>query len=98
MPKKDETQALTLATEQSLAIPAFMQNDAEAAALNTQFDTAELKLPQLKICQSGTPQRKATQESYIKGLEEGSYFNDLTNQIYGPTVRVTLLKRWTTFI
>lgn len=94
------SQAMTLAdvTGQALVIPEFAKNDADAVALNTTFDTSDLKLPQLKICQSMTPQRKRTNEKFIEGLEEGVYFNDLTGEIYGPTVRVTLLKRWTTFI
>lgn len=42
----------------------------------------DIVLPRLAVCQSMTPQRKASSPSFIKGLEEGGFFNSLTGEIY----------------
>jgi hypothetical protein len=53
----------------------------------------DILLPRLAICQSGTPQRKPTNSLYIPGLNEGQFFNSVTNEIYGSTVElIPLLK------
>ena len=49
---------------------------------------SDIILPRLVLCQSGNPQRKAANEKYIKGLEEGQLFNSFSEQIYGTWVKV----------
>lgn len=48
----------------------------------------DLLIPRLCVCNSLSPQRNKTHESFIKGLEEGQLFNSLTGQIYGERATV----------
>ena len=48
----------------------------------------DLILPRVSICQSMTPQRKKGNPNYIEGLEEGSWFNNVTNEVYGETIQL----------
>jgi len=48
----------------------------------------DLLIPRLCVCNSLSPQRQKTHESYIKGLEEGQLFNSLTSQVYGERATV----------
>jgi hypothetical protein len=45
--------------------------------------------PRLMLAQSGTPQKKKDDPRYIKGLEEGMFFNSVTGEIYGEKVKIT---------
>ncbi len=51
--------------------------------------TEDVTQPRLMLAQSMTPQRKKDDPKYIKGLEEGDFFNSVTNQIYGRKVKIT---------
>lgn len=84
-------------TTGELLIPAYAPTD--AAQVNESFEPGELKLPMLRICQAGTPQRKRGEPNFIEGLNEGDFFNDLTGQNYGVgPLNVVKLKFWTNFI
>lgn len=48
-----------------------------------QIGSDDVRPPRLKICQSGTPQRKPDNEKQIAGLQELDLFNDLSTEIYG---------------
>jgi hypothetical protein len=76
--KREET-ALAVAEP----LPAFLQHRAGEARGAEGIESNDVKLPQLRICQSMTPQRKRNDPKYIPGLEENQMFNDLTNVIYG---------------
>jgi hypothetical protein len=43
----------------------------------------DFQLPRLVLCQSMTPQRKKTEQSYLKGLDEGMFFDNVEGTIYG---------------
>lgn len=80
-----------------LEIPADLPRD--GAEVNEQFESRELKLPMLRICQSGTPQRKRQNDAFIPGLNEGDFFNDLTRQNYGTgPLKAVKLKFWSNAI
>lgn len=49
-------------------------------------DTADIRPPRMKICQSGSPERKTDNPKQIKGLEELDLFNTITQQNYGRSV------------
>lgn len=51
--------------------------------------TEDVTQPRLMLAQSMTPQRKKDDPKYIKGLEEGDFFNSVTNQVYGSKVKIT---------
>lgn len=97
--KNEETALATVAPAGALAIPDFMKNDREAFDLDTDFDQSEIKLPQLKICQNGTPERKKTDPNHIEGLSEGDLFNAASGQNYGAgPLNFVVLKFWVNFI
>jgi hypothetical protein len=58
----------------------------EGFELMTQEDVTQ---PRLMLAQSMTPQRKKEDPKYIKGLEEGMFFNSVTGEIYGPKVKIS---------
>ena len=62
--------------------PGFLQKQKGQEGLE-EIGRAELVLPRLSMCQSMSPQRKKSDPLYIKGLEEGQFFNTVTEQIYG---------------
>jgi hypothetical protein len=96
---KEETALTTVTPGGALEIPDWLKNDQEAQALNTQFDQSEIRLPQLKLCQSMTPQRKRTDPNYIEKLAEGDFFNDASGQIYGTgPLRFVIMKYWVNYI
>jgi hypothetical protein len=69
----------TLATKDR---PGFLAKQSERKGLE-QIERADLVLPRLSICQSMSPQRKKSDPLFIKDLEEGQFFNTVTDQIYG---------------
>jgi hypothetical protein len=96
--RHDET-ALVPATPGALVVPDWMKDDQEALSTNEDFDRSEIRLPQLKVCQSMTPQRKRTDPNYIDGLQEGDLFNDASGRIYGTgPVPFVKLKFWPNYI
>jgi hypothetical protein len=55
------------------------------------MDSSDLAKPRLAICQSMSPQRKKSDPKFIAGLDEGMFFNTVTNEIYGTEVTVVPL-------
>lgn len=56
-----------------------------------QIGLKDMVLPRLKLCQSGTPERKKSEENYLQGLDEGMFFNSMTRVIYGEKIQVVPL-------
>lgn len=50
------------------------------------IDAEDIRPPRMKLCQSGSPERKPDNPKQIKGLEELDLFNTLTQQKYGRDV------------
>ncbi len=77
--KHDSTE-VALKKQQELAMAAAMAEDAGAGfeeATSTSF-----AIPFLQILQSGSPQCKKSDGAYIKGAEEGMFFNTVTQELY----------------
>lgn len=51
----------------------------------------DMVLPRLTLCQSNSHARDKNDKTYIKGLEEGQFFNSLTGQIYGEKIQIVPL-------
>ena len=100
--KKQEAETQALATVGTVALASVEEatkDSAEDLALNQQFEQADLRLPQMKVCQSMTPQRKRSDPNFIPNLAEGDLFNDASAAIYGQgPLRFVMLKFWTNFI
>jgi len=62
-------------------IPKDLARDAGRGTEN--IGAGEVRPPRVKICQSGSPQRKEGNEKQIAGLQELDLFNDLSGDIYG---------------
>lgn len=74
-------------------IPSYLQRPPDGApAQGTEnIDRQDMVLPRLGLCQSLSPQRIKSGPKYIPNLEEGEYFNTITQEIYGASVRVVPL-------
>lgn len=82
-----------LATQQApgalAEIPDYLRKaPGEQRLGNENVTQGDIIVPRLAICQSMSPERKQSNPKFIKGLEEGMYFNTVTKQIYGRFLRV----------
>lgn len=78
----------TLATARgALAVPDFLKDVHGNAGLEN-VKKEDLILPRLAICQSSNDERKKSKDKYIEGLNDGDFFNSLTQEIYGTSVMV----------
>jgi hypothetical protein len=62
-------------------IPKDLQRDAGRGTEN--IGAGDVRPPRVKICQSGSPERKEGNEKQIAGLQELDLFNNLSQEIYG---------------
>ena len=63
-----------------------------------EMEQGDIIMPRLALCQSGTPQRKKSDEKYIEGLDEAMYFNTITRKVYGERIVVVPLLFFTSRI
>lgn len=82
MAKQEPGEALDRRPVMSLERPSFIKvgdtRGTESIGAN------DIRPPSLRIAQSGSPEtKKADASKFIKGLQEGMFFNSLTKQIYG---------------
>ena len=64
------------------------ENEVEGTGAEN-LEGEDFQRPKLILCQSGTPQRKKqNEELFIPGLEEGQFFNLISNEIYGGEIEV----------
>lgn len=85
-----QANALTKTGPTALAVPADM---AEHAGHGSEgIGSNDVRPPRVVLAQSGTPQTKRQNDSYIEGLTEGDLFNDLTNERYKAPLRFVVVK------
>jgi hypothetical protein len=99
MAKPRETALATAVSEQPTALVPVSPDDdllAYAGAGTDLVRPSDVRPPRLSLCQDGTPQRKRGNPKYIEGLEDGMYFNSLSQEIYGrgplPIIVIQKLK------
>lgn len=69
--------------------PAHLQRKPGQARLGSENVTQnDIIVPRLAISQSASWELKKTHAKHIEGLEEGQYFNTVTKEIYGDSIRV----------
>jgi hypothetical protein len=88
---KEEKKAQTeLAIAEKAGLPAFlgeMMTDAEKdSGFETVDPTKDCALPFVLLLQSGSPKVKGVTK--IKGAEEGMFLNTVTDEVYGPRIKV----------
>jgi hypothetical protein len=81
---------LTKITPQQLDVPEYLKTAAGNQGFEHMTKDA-LTIPELRICQSSSSERKELDPRFIEGLKEGELFNTTTKEIYGATVQVTPL-------
>lgn len=81
--EKEETTAV--AVKASTSLPAHLNLDAVEAdrgAGAQNIKASDTQTPLLTVLQSNSPQCKKMDGKYIKGAEEGHFFNNVTNEVY----------------
>jgi len=82
--QKTGTQALATSEE-------FGDLVADAGTGRENIDANDIRPPRMKICQSGSPERKPDNPKQIKGLEELDLFNTLSSEKYGRSVNFVVV-------
>ncbi len=70
-----------------LTVPDFLRDEHSSDGLEN-ITKDDLIVPRLALCQSSNDERKKSKDKYIEGLNDGDFFNSLTQEIYGPLVQV----------
>jgi len=82
---------VTVATGNQMQLPGFMR-DAEVKVSGLEDMEAGVTTPRIQLAQAMSPQTKKKDESYIEGLEEGMFFNALTQEVLGESFTGYILK------
>ena len=85
-----ESKELTTAESKELATLYSDLGIEEMAGMNREDMTSadDYAMPFLSLLQSASPQCKKSDARYIKGAEEGVFFNTVTNELYGEEVTI----------
>jgi hypothetical protein len=75
-----ETTEVAVKKAAELAMAAALQEDAGAGF--EEASSTSYAIPFLQILQSGSPQCKKSDGAYIKGAEEGMFYNTVTQELY----------------
>lgn len=90
---KQKSEALTPITKESAALTTIPDDIKQFAGAGSELIEQEhIQPPRLLLCQSGTPQRKRGDVKEISGLQELDIFNDLTEQIYGQSLKFAVIQ------
>ena len=64
------------------AVPDYLKREQGQAAAGTEnMERQDMTLPRLGLCQALTPQRQKADPKYIYGLEEGDFFNTISEDV-----------------
>ena len=97
--QKQQTQIIKPPPAAIVEVPDYLQLEAGAPRPGfEEMEQGDIIMPRLALCQSGTPQRKKSDEKYIEGLEEAMYFNTITRKVYGERIVVVPLLFFTSRI
>lgn len=80
-------EAIEKVSSNPLAVPDYLKDVTGHEGLEHVRQT-DLVLPQVKFCQSLSPEKTRSDSKYIQGLEEGQLFNNLTQENYGTTLDI----------
>lgn len=84
MAKETKTKDLVVKEEDVKDLAIFAVAEGEEEHLSQE----ELELPFLRVAQKGSPQVDEDKPEYIDGLKPGSYFNTVSGENYGDTLKV----------
>jgi hypothetical protein len=91
--KKDAVQGQTteVATKAANALAMQQQFESDSGAGFEEAGASAYAIPFLQILQSGSPQCKKSDGAYIKGAEEGMFYNTVTQEVYDSEKGVTVI-------
>ena len=72
-------------------VPEFLRQQQGNRAGMEDVEQSDSLMPRLGLCQALSPQRRKSDPSYIEGLQEGQFFNTVTQEIYGEELEVIAL-------
>jgi hypothetical protein len=87
MAKKKETQEVAV-KEEAGALTTFGALEEMSGQGFEGADKDAFAIPFLRILQSGSPQVDDSEPSYIEGAKPGMFFNTITGELYGKSVKV----------
>jgi hypothetical protein len=70
-----------LVKKEEVGVPAMLDLEADAGVGFEGADAQSYAIPFLRILQSGSPQVKKSEAEYIKGAEEGDFYNTITGEV-----------------
>jgi hypothetical protein len=85
---KNKKDTIVLQAEEVVAITAPLPRTWPVEGFEN-MGSEDVTQPRLMLAQSMTPQRKKEDPKYIKGLEEGQFFNSVTEEVYGEKVKIS---------
>lgn len=83
--KSSKNEVATTAEDQ---MPAFLRDRTGEGRGSEDVGAEDLVIPRLELVQSLSKCRKKTDPAYIEGCEEGDLYNNLTRELYGPSVKL----------
>lgn len=84
-----KSNVVAMNTQTAVALAGQFEEDAGAGF--EQADSAAYAIPFLSILQSGSPQVKKSDGAYIKGAEEGMFYNSVTQEVIDGAVGATVI-------
>jgi hypothetical protein len=88
-----DSKAIALTDEQLAAIGLTAEQLAEAGrAAQENLRPEDFQIPRLAIAQAMSPQLVRSKPEYIAGLMVGQFFNTVTGEIYGDSIKVVPVK------
>lgn len=74
--------------EQSTQVPAFLQEHMGDTRGSEEVQSEDIVIPRIELVQSLSKARSKKDPAYIEGANEGDLYNNVTRELYGPTVTV----------
>jgi hypothetical protein len=84
MAKESKSKDLVVQEEEVKDLAMFAVEEGQEEHLSQE----ELELPFLRVAQKGSPQVDEDKPEYIEGLKPGQYFNTVSGENYGDTLKV----------
>lgn len=89
--EKKSRESFDIATKQNTAVALAGQFEEDAGSGFENADSNAYAIPFLSILQSMSPQCKKSDGAYIKGAEEGMFYNSVSQEIFDGSAGVTVI-------
>lgn len=92
--KKAEEETKAVAVQSQAGLPAHLDLaavEADAGAGSQNISGSDMQTPIISVLQANSPQCKKSDGKYIKGAEEGMFYNNVTNEVYSGEEGITVI-------